>query len=101
MIKYFYFRAGTRSNHLITPSQSAPKSNSNEGILYIHQMSRTGASTSDGCVITGTLVGCVLTLCGDVISLFYSPSRLDCTYYGSIYGSNRSAWKIFVFDRKT
>ena len=31
-----------------TPGQSGPESNDNEGVLYIPQSSRTGASPSDG-----------------------------------------------------
>ena len=31
-----------------TPSQSRPRSNSNEGVLHIPQISKAGASPSDG-----------------------------------------------------
>ena len=62
-----------------TPGQSEPGSDGNEGVLRTSQSSSiTGTSPSD-CLVSypgHTLAGEVLPLCREVVSVFYSPSRL-------------------------
>ena len=58
--------------------QSEPGSNSNERVLHIFQKFKTGASPSD-CFVSYpgySLVRRFLFLCGDAVSVFYSPSWL-------------------------
>ena len=65
-----------------TPGQSGPRSNGNEGVHHIPEISKAGASPSDLFnVISRTLVDGALSLWRDIVSVFYSPSRLDCTRY--------------------
>ena len=72
IVKQFYL---THRLCATTPSQSWPVSNNNEEVLHILQNSRTGASPSDCLVLyPGHLLGVVLSLCRDVVSVFYSPS---------------------------
>ena len=63
-----------------TPGQSEPGSNSNEGVLRIPQISKAGASPTDGLISypRHEEEERVLLLCRDVIGLFYSSSQLDC-----------------------
>ena len=60
-----------------TLSQSEPESNGNKGVLHIPQSSGTEPSPSDCLVISRTLIGRVLPLVRDAVSVFYSPSQLD------------------------
>ena len=53
----------------ITIGQSGPGSNSNEGVVHIHQISKNGASPSDG------LMSNFGTHCGDI-----SPPQ-GCSLY--------------------
>ena len=60
-----------------TLGQSGPKSNSNEGILRIHQNFRTGTTLSDDLVsYLGYSFGVeVLPLWNDTVRAIYSPSE--------------------------
>ena len=61
-----------------TPGQNGPGSNGNEGILCIHQVSKTGASPSDGLISYlgySSEAGGVLTLCRDTVGVFYRLSQ--------------------------
>ena len=58
-----------------TPGQSRPESNGNEGVHYIPQSSRSGASLSDGLVVCSIhLLHGVLPLCTDAVSIFKSAN---------------------------
>ena len=62
----------------ITPDQSGPESNDNEGVLHIPQSSEAGVLPSNGLIsCLGTLVveGDLL-LCRDAVGVFYSPCHL-------------------------
>ena len=60
------------------PDQNLPESNGHEDVLYITQISRSGASTSDYySIISWTLWGWVLPLLVEAISIIYSPNQLD------------------------
>ena len=60
-----------------TPGQSGLGSEGNEGVLHIPQISKAGASPSDGLMsYPGHSLGGVLSLCRDAVNVFYSPSRL-------------------------
>ena len=50
MIEHFYSPRVVTLTDTITPSQSEPKNNGNEGVLHIHQSSRFRASPSDAVV---------------------------------------------------
>ena len=64
----------------ITPGQSGPGSNGNEGVLCIPRIFKAGASPSDGLMSYSwhSLVG-VLLFCSDAVDIFYSPSQMDWT----------------------
>ena len=60
----------------ITPGQSVPGSDGNEGVLRIPQSSSiTGASPSD-CLVSCPGDTLVLLLCRAIVGVFYTSSRL-------------------------
>ena len=71
------------------PGQSGPGSDGIKGVLRIPQSSSiTGNSPSDFfSVISRTLVGGVLPLCREAVSVFYSPSRLGNHFLSLWYDS--------------
>ena len=50
MIRHVYLIIDRTLTGTITPGQSGPGSNGNEGILYIPQNLKTGISSSDGLI---------------------------------------------------
>ena len=67
-----------------TLGQSRPGSIGNKVVLHIPESSKTRASASD-CFMSKTghslVGGVVLTLCRDVVGVFYNPSRLGHSIY--------------------
>ena len=61
-----------------TPGQSGPGCSGNEEVLHISQISKAGASQSDGLMpYSGqTLTGGVLPFYRDAVCVFYSPGWL-------------------------
>ena len=69
----------------INPSQSGPGSNGNEGVLHILQSSSITRTSSSDCLVSypeHLLVGGVLPLWRDAVSIFYSYSQLGKLTYG-------------------
>ena len=65
----------------ITPGRSEPVSDGNEGVFYVHQSFKTGASVSDG-LISRTLV---------VIGESYSPAEMQ-----SVYSTTLDDWAWII-----
>ena len=63
---------------VITPGSDWPETNGNEGVLHIPEISKAGASLSDGLMsyLGYSLGRGVLPLCSDVVGVFCSPIRL-------------------------
>ena len=64
---------GTRT-WTTNPGQSGPRSNGDEGVLYLFQTSRIGASLSNAVYPKHSLKGGLIS-CSDAVGFFYSPSR--------------------------
>ena len=84
-----------------TPNQSRWRSNGNEEVLRIPQSSSiTEASLSLFSLISRTLVGGVLPLCKDAVSVFYNPSQLGHRMGGGLtplqfmYSMTPANWAI-------
>ena len=84
-----------------TASKSGTGSDGNEEVLYILQsFSITGSSPSH-CFVSypgHSLVGGVLNLCRDAISIFYSPSWLENLYIRGIKMANACTTRISLFE---
>ena len=77
MITQFYWPIDGTLTGTTTPGQSGPGSNCNEGVFYIPQSSRIGASSSDNLVsYPGHMLWeGVIFLCRDAVSIFYTPAN--------------------------
>ena len=73
-VKQFYLTL----SGVTTLGQSEPGSDDNEGALHIAKISKAGALPPDDLMLyPGHLLVGVLSLCRDVVSVFYFSSQLD------------------------
>ena len=65
-----------------SPEETGPGSNGNQGELHIPQISKAGASPSDGLIPypEHSMGSGVSLLCRDAVGVFYSPSWLGLSF---------------------
>ena len=74
-----------------TPGQSELRTNGNEGVLYISEISKAGASPSDGLML---YLWHSLSLCRDAVGVFYSLSQQGRFVFDFSNNANSSSIKL-------